>query len=128
MDISPGVTTTSPLGCGAVEVQERGEAAVRVTTLELFFDLVFVFTITQLTAVLAKRPSGVGLLHVALMLVVIWWKRGPITWRDVLPLAPWFVIGIVAGLNTAAKTQSGCAIGAARARPVAYSHTWAVFP
>ena len=29
-----------------------------VTTLELFFDLVFVFTITQLTAVLAHHPTG----------------------------------------------------------------------
>ncbi|HET8586441.1 MAG TPA: low temperature requirement protein A, partial [Candidatus Limnocylindria bacterium] len=29
------------------------EPGVRVSTLELFFDLVFVFTITQLTAVLA---------------------------------------------------------------------------
>jgi low temperature requirement protein LtrA len=30
----------------------------RVSTLELFFDLVFVFTITQLTAVLGQHPSA----------------------------------------------------------------------
>ena len=30
----------------------------RVSTLELFFDLVFVFTITQLTIVLAGEPGG----------------------------------------------------------------------
>ena len=33
----------------------------RVSTLELFFDLVFVFTITQLTAVLAQHPNARGL-------------------------------------------------------------------
>ncbi len=53
---------------------------VRVSTLELFFDLVFVFTITQLTAVLARHPSGAGVLHVGLMLVVIWWMYGGYAW------------------------------------------------
>src|SRR3954453_23714985 len=55
-------------------------AELRVSTLELFFDLVFVFTITQLTAVLAGRPTGIGLLHVSLMLVVIWWMYGGYAW------------------------------------------------
>jgi low temperature requirement protein LtrA len=53
---------------------------VRVSTLELFFDLVFVFTITQLTAVLAHDPNGVGVLRVGLMLVVIWWMYGGYAW------------------------------------------------
>jgi|SRR5215211_686370 len=63
---------------------EGGEAArveeVRVSTLELFFDLVFVFTITQLTAVLAGHPTGQGLLRVSLMLIVIWWMYGGYAW------------------------------------------------
>jgi Bacterial low temperature requirement A protein (LtrA) len=41
-------------------VSEPREQVVRVSTLELFFDLVFVFTITQLTAVLVGRPSAAG--------------------------------------------------------------------
>jgi low temperature requirement protein LtrA len=57
-----------------------GEGEVRVSTVELFFDLVFVFTITQLTAVLAHRPTGVGLLHVTAMLVLIWWMYGGYAW------------------------------------------------
>jgi low temperature requirement protein LtrA len=57
---------------------ERDE--VRVSTLELFFDLVFVFTITQLTAVLAHDPNGVGVLHVGVMLIVIWWMYGGYAW------------------------------------------------
>jgi Tfp pilus assembly protein PilF len=38
----------------------------------------------------------------AALLVVFWWKRGRIEWkRDVAPLVPFFVIGIISGLFTA---------------------------
>jgi low temperature requirement protein LtrA len=53
---------------------------VRVSTLELFFDLVFVFTITQLTTVLVERPNARGVLQVVLMLGVIWWMYGGYAW------------------------------------------------
>jgi low temperature requirement protein LtrA len=56
------------------------ERVERVTTLELFFDLVFVFTITQLTTVLSDAPDVAGLLRVALMLTVIWWMYGGYCW------------------------------------------------
>jgi low temperature requirement protein LtrA len=56
------------------------EDEVRVSTLELFFDLVFVFTITQLTAVLAHHPDGTSLAQVALMLTAIWWMYGAFAW------------------------------------------------
>src|SRR5881227_1507170 len=52
----------------------------RVTTLELFFDLVFVFTITQLTSVLFRAPTRRGLAQVVLMLGVIWWMYGGYAW------------------------------------------------
>ncbi len=52
----------------------------RVTTLELFFDLVFVFTLTQLTTVLFHAPNARGLLQVVLMLGVIWWMYGGYAW------------------------------------------------
>src|SRR5712691_7374798 len=52
----------------------------RVTTLELFFDLVFVFTITQLTAVLYHAPTLRSVVQVVLMLVVIWWMYGGYAW------------------------------------------------
>ncbi len=47
---------------------ETSSDATRVTTLELFFDLVFVFTITQLTAVLYHAPTLRALAQVVLML------------------------------------------------------------
>src|SRR2546421_12723333 len=52
------------------------EPGVRVSTLELFFDLVFVFTVTQLTAVLAGHLTVPGVLRVLLMLGVILWMYG----------------------------------------------------
>jgi low temperature requirement protein LtrA len=52
----------------------------RVSTLELFFDLVFVFTLTQLTSVLVLHPNMRGLAQVALMLGVIWWMYGGYAW------------------------------------------------
>ncbi len=53
---------------------------VRVSTLELFFDLVFVFTVTQLTHVLVKHPDGEGLAQALLMLTAIWWMYGAFAW------------------------------------------------
>ena len=52
----------------------------RVSTFELFFDLVFVFTVTQLSAVLAHDLTWAGLLHVTLMLGLIWWMYGGYAW------------------------------------------------
>lgn len=37
----------------------------------------------------------------AALLVVAWWRRGKLSWRgDVLPLLPWFALGVGAGLFT----------------------------
>ena len=52
----------------------------RVSTLELFFDLVFVFTITQLTSVLAAGTNLTSTLQVALLLAVIWWMYDGYAW------------------------------------------------
>jgi low temperature requirement protein LtrA len=52
------------------------ETGRRVTTLELFFDLVFVFTLTQLTVLLAHDLSFATAGRVALILVVLFWMYG----------------------------------------------------
>jgi len=36
----------------------------------------------------------------AVILVLTWWKRGSIRLRDVLPVVPFFIMGIALGLNT----------------------------
>jgi len=54
---------------------------LRVSTLELFFDLVFVFTITQLTSVVAHDGvTGTGVLRAALVFGVLWWMYGAYAW------------------------------------------------
>ena len=57
-----------------------GPAVGRVSTLELFFDLVFVFTITQLANVVFAAPTLRSLLQVAMMLALIWWMYGGYAW------------------------------------------------
>jgi low temperature requirement protein LtrA len=66
----------SPTGAGATDP----DAPLRVTTLELFFDLVFAFTLTQLASLLVHhfRPSGA--LEVLLVFGVLWWMYGGYGW------------------------------------------------
>jgi low temperature requirement protein LtrA len=61
-------------------VSAAEDEAPRVSTLELFFDLVFVFTITQLTSVLFGAPNVRGVARVVVMLGVIWWMYGGYVW------------------------------------------------
>jgi low temperature requirement protein LtrA len=56
------------------------EPAERVRTLELFFDLVFVFAITQVAAVLTASPDGTGLLRTVALLGIVWWMYGGYAW------------------------------------------------
>src|SRR3954470_226505 len=58
----------------------RGEGYERVTPLELFFDLVFVFAITQVTGLLAAQPTWGGLGRGLLMLALLWWAWEGYAW------------------------------------------------
>ncbi len=52
----------------------------RVTALELFFDLVFVFALTQVTALMAADPTWLGLLRGMAVLTVLWWAWVAYAW------------------------------------------------
>jgi low temperature requirement protein LtrA len=52
----------------------------QVTPLELFFDLVFVFAITQVTALLADDPTWSGVLRGMLVLAALWWAWVAYAW------------------------------------------------
>jgi low temperature requirement protein LtrA len=52
----------------------------RVTPLELFFDLVFVFGFTQVTTVLSDDPTWGGLGHGLLILAALWWAWAAYAW------------------------------------------------
>jgi low temperature requirement protein LtrA len=56
------------------------ETEHRVTQLELFFDLVFVFAITQITSMLADDTSWRGLLRGLLVLGAVWWAWEGFAW------------------------------------------------
>jgi len=52
--------------------------------------------------VLALLAKTVTATLPAALLVILWWRRGRVEWkRDVAPLAPWFALGMGAGLFTA---------------------------
>jgi low temperature requirement protein LtrA len=56
------------------------ESGQRVTPLELFFDLVFVFAITQVTGFLSDDPTWGGLLRGMLLLGALWWAWAAYAW------------------------------------------------
>jgi low temperature requirement protein LtrA len=56
------------------------DRSARVSTLELFFDLVFVFTITQLTNVLVTGADVAAIGQVVVMLALIWWMYDGYAW------------------------------------------------
>jgi low temperature requirement protein LtrA len=52
----------------------------QVTPLELFFDLVFVFAITQVTRLLAQDPTWGGVFRGMLVLAALWWAWSVYAW------------------------------------------------
>lgn len=58
----------------------RAEPQLRVTAIELFFDLVFAFTLTQLTVVLTLGLTGVHVFQVLLIFGLLWWMYGGYAW------------------------------------------------
>jgi low temperature requirement protein LtrA len=56
------------------------EVEERVTPLELFFDLVFVFALTQVTGLLSAHPTWEGTAQGLLVLAALWWAWGAYAW------------------------------------------------
>jgi low temperature requirement protein LtrA len=65
---------------GNAASEPAAESVDRVSTLELFFDLVFVFTITQLSTLLVDEIAVKHVIQVILMLGVIWWMYDGYAW------------------------------------------------
>ncbi|HEU4705878.1 MAG TPA: low temperature requirement protein A [Solirubrobacterales bacterium] len=59
------------------EIRREGE---RVTSLELFFDLVFVLAITQCTGLMSHDQTWSGLVQGLLILCVLWWAWVGYAW------------------------------------------------
>src|SRR6516162_11901065 len=54
--------------------------AERVTNVELFFDLVYVFAVTQISHYLLAHPTVTGALQAGLLLIMIWLVWVYTTW------------------------------------------------
>jgi len=51
-----------------------------VSTLELFLDLVFVFTVTQITSLVVHPHGAADYLRAALVLLIVWWMYSGYIW------------------------------------------------
>ena len=62
------------------ELEHHVEAEQRVTPLELFFDLVFVFGLTQVTSLMSDDPTWHGVARGMLVLAALWWAWAAYAW------------------------------------------------
>jgi low temperature requirement protein LtrA len=56
------------------------ESDKKVAPLELFFDLVFVFALTQVTELMSQNPTWEGLGQGMLVMAALWWCWGAYAW------------------------------------------------
>src|SRR4051812_19924133 len=61
-----------------------GEEHARVTFVELFYDLVFVFAVTQLSYRFLEHLTPLGALQAALLMLALWW-----VWIDTAWVTNW---------------------------------------
>jgi low temperature requirement protein LtrA len=61
-------------------VEEAGSEGKRVTSLELFFDLVFVFAITQVSGFVSSDPTWTRLVEGLAVLAVLWFAWSGYAW------------------------------------------------
>ncbi|QEC46414.1 hypothetical protein FSW04_01675 [Baekduia soli] len=65
----------------AQRLRPRGDGVTQpTTTVELFFDLVYVFAITQLSHLILDDPSVAGIGRAAFLLLIVWWAWIYTTW------------------------------------------------
>jgi low temperature requirement protein LtrA len=62
------------------EREHKADAEHQVTPLELFFDLVFVFAMTQVTSLLVDDSTWGGVLRGMLVLAALWWAWSAYAW------------------------------------------------
>jgi low temperature requirement protein LtrA len=60
--------------------ERRDGEADPVTRIELFFDLVFVFAVTQLTTALATNFTWLGATHLTVLTLAVWWLWTSTAW------------------------------------------------
>lgn len=88
-------------------MRDRGALEQRATFLELFFDLVFVLAVTQLSHRLLEEVTIAHVAQTALLLLVVWWAWIYTTWManwfdpDTVPVRLALLMGMAASLAMA---------------------------
>ena len=102
-------------------------ATGRVTNIELFFDLVYVFAVTQLSHYLLAHPNLTGALRTGLLLIMVWllwvYTTWVTNWLDPDRIA---VRLLLLGLTGASLVMSAALPGAFGARGLVVGATYAV--
>ena len=70
----------STVGTARANTEGEDLAERRVTPLELFFDLVFVFALSQVTGFLSDHLTWAGMMQGAALLAVLWWAWVCYSW------------------------------------------------
>jgi low temperature requirement protein LtrA len=81
----PEFRPASPFAARINHLRARGRHAdSRVTYVELFYDLVFVFAVTQLSHGLLEHLTPLGALQTAVLMLAVWWA-----WIDTAWITNW---------------------------------------
>jgi low temperature requirement protein LtrA len=89
------MTRHGPGRLGGTVAAVPGEEGDRVTTLELFFDLAFVFAFTQLSRLMAQEHDAMGVLQALVVLALLWWSWASYGWLGNLAHADEGIVRIV---------------------------------
>jgi len=113
MEAAAARAPATPADTDVAHSEDEGER--RTSYLELFFDLVFVFAITQVTALMIDDPTAAGFAKAALVLALVYWAWSGFAWAtNAIDLsAPALRVGYV--------VAAGAALGMAIAVPDAYA-------
>lgn len=93
----------------------HGQASEKVSFVELFFDLVFVFAITQLSHSLIGHFSPLGALQTLMLLLAVWWVWVFTAWvtnwldPEKLPVRCLLLVMMIVGLVLSAAIPSAAA-------------------
>lgn len=77
---APDASTPPPSPPGRAGGAVPTRAGDRTTLFEIFFDLVFVFALTRVVALVEVDPDAGSLLHAGILLVLLWWAWCAFIW------------------------------------------------
>jgi low temperature requirement protein LtrA len=118
------VKTTGERVTGGVRRSVHATQPQGVSFVELFFDLVFVFAVTQITALTAHELTATGLLRSVLIGWLIWWAWTQFTWT----LNPADTSRITVRVVTLAATAAAFIMAASVPRAFTDEAIWFALP